>query len=558
VRGPAFRFRLNDRTSSSCGQMNHQQDDADDEENPGDLRGDRSDAGRAKNARNQSDDEKHQSVIQHGCTSLSVRDIAEGVPFWFAFADQALKRTVVMRDVADRCKPDGGCQVITFVARFSNLLLQEAKCQDQDLKISPAQNMPTYNVIPWMKFEIFSRRPIPERPDIVSPTAIGLWGKPTGAGDTSTRSSTKISRRRRPRITKPTKPSVCNIREGGPTLARPFLPGDDPSPIITSLTPTFEPSPLAPRRTPEEEARDRDLGFGSVVSRESRKRLLNRDGTFNVLRSGMGWLETFAPHELLQISWLKFIGVLVGVYLVLNVIFALLFVLFGPRDLAGPGMEMLGGRMSQAFFFSIQTFATIGYGQIGPNGMAANLIVTVEALVGMMYQALATGLLFVRFARPRADILFSRLAVIAPYNDGVSLQFRIANLRRNEIIELEAEVLYSAMEPDSRGGVVRRYTRLPLERNRVVFFPLAWTIVHPIDAASPLQGKTRREMADKNAEILVLLSGIDETFEQTVHARSSYTADEIAWNARFSSMYLPADGDVRVDLKRLHEVEAIK
>src|SRR5689334_14162470 len=158
----------------------------------------------------------------------------------------------------------------------------------------------------------------------------------------------------------------------------------------------FEPSPLAPRRTAEEEARDRDLGFGSVVGRESRQRLLNRNGTFNVVRTGLGWLETLAPHELLHLSWPRFIGLVTGVYLLLNLVFAALFVLFGPDDLLGPGIQMLGGRFSQAFFFSIQTFATIGYGQVGPNGLAANLIVTVEALVGMMYQALATGLLFVR------------------------------------------------------------------------------------------------------------------------------------------------------------------
>jgi inward rectifier potassium channel len=322
----------------------------------------------------------------------------------------------------------------------------------------------------------------------------------------------------------------------------------------------FEPSPLAPRRTPEEEARDRDLGFGSVVGRQSRKRLLNRNGTFNVMRAGLGWLETLAPHELLNLGWPQFIALVTGVYLLLNLFFAALFVAFGPGDLVGPGLQMLGGRFSQAFFFSIQTFATIGYGQVGPNGMAANLIIMVEALVGMMYQALATGLLFVRFARPRADILFSHLAVIAPYNDGLSLQFRIANVRRNEIIELEAQVLYSAMEPDGRGGTVRRYTRLPLERNKVVFFPLAWTIVHPIDASSPLSGKTREEMARTNAEVLVLLSGIDETFEQTVHARSSYVSDEIAWNARFMSMYLPSDreANLSVDLTRLHAIEPVR
>src|ERR1700731_4252305 len=147
---------------------------------------------------------------------------------------------------------------------------------------------------------------------------------------------------------------------------------------------TFEPSPLAPRRTPEEQARDRDLGFGSVVSRESQQRLLNRDGSFNVARSGLGILESLAPyHQLLTISWAGFLGLVGLVYLVVNLIFAVAFLACGPDALMGPGAEMLGGRLSRAFFFSIQTFATIGYGQVGPNGLAANLVVTFEALVGL-------------------------------------------------------------------------------------------------------------------------------------------------------------------------------
>ena len=227
----------------------------------------------------------------------------------------------------------------------------------------------------------------------------------------------------------------------------------------------------------------------------------------------------------------------------------------------GAGAAMLGGRFSQAFFFSIQTFATIGYGQIAPNGMAANLVVTVEALVGLMYQALATGLLFARFTRPTASLIFSRNAVIGPYGSGGDgLMFRIANRRRNEIIELEAQVLFSAMESDSQGGTVRRYTPLPLERNKVTFFPLAWTIVHPIDAASPLAGRTAEDLERTEAEILVLLSGVDEALEQTVHVRTSYRADEIIWHARFQSMFLEADKRERVavDISRVHEIERVQ
>src|SRR5436190_1495791 len=195
--------------------------------------------------------------------------------------------------------------------------------------------------------------------------------------------------------------------------------------------PSFEPSPLAPRRTPEEEARDRDLGFGAVVSRESQQRLLNQDGSFNVRRSGLGFLESVAPyHQALSMSWTRFFILVAICYVALNLAFALAFVACGPEALSGPGSSMLGGRFGQAFFFSIQTFATIGYGQIGPNGLAANMLVTIEALVGLMYQALATGLLFARFARPTAAIGFSKHAIVAPYAGIQALEFRVANQRR--------------------------------------------------------------------------------------------------------------------------------
>jgi len=262
---------------------------------------------------------------------------------------------------------------------------------------------------------------------------------------------------------------------------------------------------------------------------------------------------------LLSISWLGFFGVVIASYVAINLVFAFAYLACGADALVGSGAGMMGGRFGQAFFFSVETFATIGYGQIAPNGVPANVVVTIEALVGLMYQALATGLLFARFTRPTAAVLFSDRAVVAPYNEGQALMFRIVNRRRNEIIQLEAQVLLSAMEPDGRGGAVRRYTALALERNKVTFFPLSWTIVHPIDGASPMTGRTREELERAEAEILVLLTGVDEALEQTVHARSSYRADEIVWNARFQSMFLTASrGDrVSVDISRVHEIEEL-
>jgi inward rectifier potassium channel len=328
---------------------------------------------------------------------------------------------------------------------------------------------------------------------------------------------------------------------------------------LGTVTSSFDSSPLSSRVAAEAEVRDRYLGFGAVVSSNRARRLLNRDGSFNVVREGLGVLATVAPyHLLLTIGWPGFIAVVTLLYLVLNLLFALVFLACGPDALAGPAIHMLGGRFSQAFFFSIQTFATIGYGQIGPNGLAANLLVTVEALVGLMYQALATGLLFARFARPTASIVFSRQAIIAPYAEMQSLQFRIANRRRrNEIIDLEAQVLYTSFETNDRGQLVRRYRLLPLERNKVTFFPLSWTIVHPIDESSPLKGKSREDLERDDAEILVLLTGVDETYEQTVHARTSYRADELVWNARFRSVFrgISPAHLLSIDVSRLNDIE---
>lgn len=330
----------------------------------------------------------------------------------------------------------------------------------------------------------------------------------------------------------------------------------DSRPLVSG----FEPSPLATRRTVEDEQRDRDMGFGAVVSRQARQRLVNRDGSLNVVRTGLGFFESVVPyHHLLTTSWPTFLGLVVAIYFLVNLLFATLFIMAGPEALVGSGAEMLGGRFSQAFYFSVQTFATIGYGQIGPNGFVPNFLVTIEALVGLMYQALATGLLFARFSRPAVSITFSDTAVVAPYNDGLAFEFRVANRRRTQVINLEAQVIFSWMTDDARVGRVRRYRPLPLERNRVTFFPVAWTVVHPIDEASPLANATSQSLHDAQAEVLIVLSGTDETSGQSVYARNSYVADEIVWNARFLSLYPPGGvpGALVGDISRLHHVEPV-
>ena len=314
-------------------------------------------------------------------------------------------------------------------------------------------------------------------------------------------------------------------------------------------------APPDSRIPPTEESRD--LGFGAIVAGQSKRRLLNRDGSFNVVRRGLGaWSSLSVYHSLITMSWRRFFGVVGLVYLILNAAFAAAYFAFGPGTLNGPTEPAGWERFAQAYFFSVQTLATIGYGHISPSGIAANILVTLESLVGLLSFALATGLVFARFSRPTAQILFSKSAVIAPYRGITAFEFRIANARHNQIIELEAKVLYSRLQ--SAGGERKRaFDYLTLERSKVTFFPLTWTVVHPIDDSSLLRGVTAELLRDSSAEFLILLTGIAETFSQQVHARSSYKADEVIWNVKFADLFNRESDDalLSIDIGRLDEVE---
>jgi inward rectifier potassium channel len=313
------------------------------------------------------------------------------------------------------------------------------------------------------------------------------------------------------------------------------------------------PSAPAADATPDE---PRDLGFGARVAERSRQRLLNRDGSFNVRRTGLPLWRTLSPYQTLaSTSWPRFFALLFVGYLAVNLAFALAYLACGPQALEGghSGDDWVG-RFADAFFFSVQTLATIGYGRITPVGLGANLLVALEALVGIVGFALATGLAFARFSRPSACILWSERAVIAPYREGHALMFRLANQVRGQLVQVEAQVILSRFVPVD-GRRLRRFEPLPLERAKVMFLPLHWTLVHPIGADSPLHGRSADELLRDEAEVLVLISAFDETTSQTVHARTSYHAREIAVGARFADMFQGGDGNLTVDLRRLHAIE---
>jgi len=194
-----------------------------------------------------------------------------------------------------------------------------------------------------------------------------------------------------------------------------------------------------------------------------------------------------------------------------------------------------------------------------PVGLAANTIVTIESLVGLLSVAFATGLFFARFSRPTAKIIFSNSAIVAPYRGITAFEFRITNARNNQIIELHADVAFSRFVVEN-GRRIRRFRPLTLERDKVSFFSLSWTIVHPIDESSPMHGLTEHDLLESDAEFLILLTGIDETFSQTVHARSSYKADEVVWNVKFGDIYNPPTptGRLTIDVRKLHSIEQVK
>ena len=298
-----------------------------------------------------------------------------------------------------------------------------------------------------------------------------------------------------------------------------------------------------------------DLGFGGAVASQSRQRLLNRDGSFNVRRTGLRFFESISLyHFLLTARWPQFLTLAAAAYVATNAVFAAAYVACGPGALEGPaGDGSPIARFAQAFFFSVQTLATIGYGRVSPAGLAANIIVAVESLVGLLGFAVVAGIGFARFARPNPQLIFSRQAVVAPYRGITGFMFRLANARSSQLVEVEAKVSLSRRGADGR----REFYELPLERHRVAFFPLSWTVVHPIDAASPLRSVTAEQLRASDAEFLVLLSGYDETSSATVHVRSSYKAHEVVYDAKFRNILdTSADGVVRIDIRGIHDIEA--
>ncbi len=281
------------------------------------------------------------------------------------------------------------------------------------------------------------------------------------------------------------------------------------------------------------------------------RRVINRDGSLNVERRGATWRDFHPYLHLINMGWPAFLLTLFLGYVAANMAFAVAYFSLGPDQLQGADAASTFGRFLNTFFFSSHTLTTVGYGNIWPKTIAANLIAAFESLVGVLGFAVATGLLFGRFSRPSARLGFSDNALIAPYQEGTSLQFRVVNRRSNSLVETQAQVLLMTVERQD-GKPVRRYHQLTLERSGVMVLALTWTVVHPIDEQSPFYGKTATELAEMQAEIIILIKAYDDSFSQTVISRHSYRHDELLWGARFApAFYVNPAGDMVLELRKL-------
>jgi inward rectifier potassium channel len=287
------------------------------------------------------------------------------------------------------------------------------------------------------------------------------------------------------------------------------------------------------------------------------KRAINQDGHFNVRRTGVTWHDFHPYLYLINASWPVFIGIVILMFLIANVVFGWLYMWIGIEHLKGAEAPSAWSQFWNAFFFSAHTLTTVGYGNIYPSGPAANTIAVVEALLGLLSFAIATGLVFGRFSRPSARIGFSKTMLVAPYMGGRSLQFRIVNRRSNNLIDLNAQLLLMTVDQGD-GTLQRKYALLELEREHVLFFPLTWTVVHPLGENSPLYGKTAQDLERLQAEILIMIKAFDDTFGQTVQVRYSYRYDEITWGAKFTPAFeIEANGDLRLEVNKVGSIEPV-
>jgi inward rectifier potassium channel len=298
-----------------------------------------------------------------------------------------------------------------------------------------------------------------------------------------------------------------------------------------------------------------DTGFGNNASSYG-GRFINKDGTFNLKREGVPLFKRIGLYQRMLNSprW-KFIAVILVFYFVINLLFTSVYLLIGADQLQGMISNDGWRRFKEVFYFSTQTFTTVGYGRINPVGDAANIIASLEALTGFLSFAIATGLIYGRFAKPKAYLDFSNMALVSPYKGGAGLMFRFATYKdRHTLTNVEIKVNI-ALRTEENGRATYAFYDLTLERYKVDSLPMNWTVVHEINEASPIHGFSKDDIDAADAELYVLVTGFDEVFSSPVLQRTSYTYGEIRFDAKFVPMYRESeDGQTTIlEMQKINE-----
>jgi inward rectifier potassium channel len=303
-----------------------------------------------------------------------------------------------------------------------------------------------------------------------------------------------------------------------------------------------------------------DTGFGGNPDNYG-GRFVNRDGTFNVRKEGMPLFRRFSLfHTMLNLPSWKFFGALFVFYLVVNFIFACIYFVIGGGEFQGILADTPWALFKELFFFSTETYTTVGYGRVNPVGNMANSVAAIESMLGFLSFAIATGLLYGRFSKPKAFLFFSRQALISPYKDEKGFMFRFATYKDHHTltnVEIKVNV---AMLVEERGKMSYKFYDLNLERSHVESLPMNWTVVHPLNQESPLFEYTAEDMKKADLEIYVTVRGFDDVYSNVVQQRTSYTYDEILFGRKFVQMYRESDDGKTtiVELQRLHEHRAVQ
>lgn len=302
-----------------------------------------------------------------------------------------------------------------------------------------------------------------------------------------------------------------------------------------------------------------DTGFSSKADTAG-NRFVNKDGSYNLHKTGLGFLNRFSIFQfMLTLPRWKFIGVIVLFYTFINLAFTGVYLLVGTDQLQGMTSPEPWVKFKEVFFFSTQTFTTVGYGRVNPTGDGINIVASLEALTGLLSLAIATGLIYGRFARPNAYLIFSDHALISPYQDKTAMMFRFVNYKNNHsLTDVDVKVNVGLKVQENNETVYKYYT-LPLERDKVESLPMNWTVVHPIDENSLLYGYTHEDMKNADIEIYVQVRGFDDVFSDIVQQRCSYTYHEILFNRKFSRMFKESeDGSTTIlELDKLSNHHAV-